>query len=115
MSTSPEIGKSIEAGGINTNYHDQGEGAPVVLFHGSGPGVSAFANWRLVIPQLSSNFRTIAPDIVGFGFTERPDGIKYEMETWIKHAIDFLFEFMDLRRGLFFCITVFNTSISSHF
>ena len=90
MSTSPEIGKSIKAGGINTNYHDQGEGAPVVLFHGSGPGVSAFANWRLVIPQLSSNFRTIAPDIVGFGFTERPDGIKYEMETWIKHAIDFL-------------------------
>ncbi|MFT5133935.1 MAG: 2-hydroxymuconate-semialdehyde hydrolase, partial [Gammaproteobacteria bacterium] len=90
MNTSPEIGKSINAGGINTNYHDQGEGAPVVLFHGSGPGVSAFANWRLVMPHLAKNFLTIAPDIVGFGFTERPDNIKYEMDTWIKHAIDFL-------------------------
>ena len=40
--SNPEIGKSINAGGINTNYHDLGEGYPTVLIHGSGPGVSAF-------------------------------------------------------------------------
>ena len=90
MNTSPEIGSSINAGGIITNYHDQGEGAPVVLLHGSGPGVSAWANWRLVLPHLAQNFRTIAPDIVGFGFTERPEGISYDMETWLKHALGFL-------------------------
>ena len=90
MNTSPEIGSSINAGGILTNYHDQGEGAPVVLLHGSGPGVSAWANWRLVLPHLAQNFRTIAPDIVGFGFTERPEGISYDMETWLKHALGFL-------------------------
>ena len=82
MNTSPEIGSSINAGGILTNYHDQGEGAPVVLLHGSGPGVSAWANWRLVLPHLAQNFRTVTPDIVGFGFTERPEGISYDMETW---------------------------------
>jgi 2-hydroxymuconate-semialdehyde hydrolase len=90
MSTSPEIGTSINAGGIDTNYHDQGEGDPVVMFHGSGPGVSAFANWRLVIPHLAKKFRVIAPDVVGFGYTERPEGISYTMDTWLKHAIDFL-------------------------
>ena len=90
MNTSPEIGSSINAGGILTNYHDQGKGAPVVLLHGSGPGVSAWANWRLVLPHLAQNFRTIAPDIVGFGFTERPEGISYDMETWLKHALGFL-------------------------
>ena len=90
MNTSPEIGSSINAGGILTNYHDQGEGAPVVLLHGSGPGVSAWANWRPVLPHLAQNFRTIAPDIVGFGFTERPEGISYDMETWLKHALGFL-------------------------
>ena len=90
MNTSPEIGLSINAGGIATNYHDQGAGDPVLLLHGSGPGVSAWANWRLVIPHLAENFRTIAPDIVGFGFTERPEGIRYDMETWLKHALDFL-------------------------
>ena len=90
MNTSPEIGSSINAGGIMTNYHDQGEGAPVVLLHGSGPGVSAWANWRLVIPHLAKNFRTVAPDIVGFGFTDRPEGISYDMEIWLRHALDFL-------------------------
>ena len=90
MNTSPEIGSSINTGGILTNYHDQGEGAPVVLLHGSGPGVSAWANWRLVLPHLAQNFRTIAPDIVGFGFTERPKNISYDMETWLKHALGFL-------------------------
>ena len=90
MTTSPEIGLSINSGGIVTNYHDRGQGAPVLLLHGSGPGVSAWANWRLVIPHMADNFRVIAPDIVGFGFTERPDDIRYDMETWLRHALDFL-------------------------
>ncbi|MBX5472317.1 MAG: 2-hydroxy-6-oxo-2,4-heptadienoate hydrolase, partial [Acetobacteraceae bacterium] len=37
MSENPEIGKSVVAAGIRTNYHEQGEGFPVVLIHGSGP------------------------------------------------------------------------------
>ena len=90
MSASMEIGLSINAGGIKTNYHEQGEGSPVVLLHGSGPGVSAWANWRLVIPHLAKDFRVIAPDIIGFGFTERPDNVNYDMETWLKHTLDFL-------------------------
>ena len=90
MNTSPEIGSSVNAGGIATNYHDQGTGDPVVLLHGSGPGVSAWVNWRLVVPHLAQNFRAIAPDIVGFGFTERPEDIRYDMETWLRHALDFL-------------------------
>src|SRR6266849_4689994 len=40
---SPEIGKSIRAGGVLTNYHEAGSGTPVILIHGSGPGVSAWA------------------------------------------------------------------------
>ncbi|MEJ2160963.1 MAG: hypothetical protein P8X53_10855 [Chromatiales bacterium] len=31
----PEIGASIDAGGLVTNYHDAGSGKPVVLLHGS--------------------------------------------------------------------------------
>jgi 2-hydroxymuconate-semialdehyde hydrolase len=88
--SNPEIGRSIHAGGIQTNYHDIGQGEPVLLIHGSGPGVSAWANWRLNIPALAERLRVLAPDMVGFGFTERPEGIQYNMDTWIKHAIDFL-------------------------
>ena len=45
----PEIGKSITAGGVKTNYHDEGNGFPTILIHGSGPGVTAWANWRFNI------------------------------------------------------------------
>lgn len=88
----PEIGLRIDAGGIDTNYHDAGQdsGTPLLLLHGSGPGVTAWANWRLNIPQLAEGRRVVAPDVVGFGYTERPEGIQYNLDTWVGHAIDFL-------------------------
>jgi 2-hydroxymuconate-semialdehyde hydrolase len=85
-----EIGRTIEVNGIQTNYHDYGEKAPVVLLHGSGPGVSAWANWRLTLPELAKNFRALAPDILGFGYTERPAGFKYRLDGWVDHIIGFL-------------------------
>jgi 2-hydroxymuconate-semialdehyde hydrolase len=89
-SENPEIGKTVTAAGIATNYHDVGGGPPVVLLHGSGPGVTAWANWRLVLPRLVPSFRVLAPDIVGFGYTERPAGARYAMDLWVRHALGFL-------------------------
>lgn len=90
-SSNPEIGHSIEAAGIRTNYHDSGgQGAPVLLIHGSGPGVSAWANWRLVMPALAQNARVIAPDMVGFGYSERPAGFAYGMDAWVRQAVGLL-------------------------
>jgi len=86
----PEIANTIKTGSYNTNYHDQGEGFPLLLIHGSGPGVSAWANWRLVIPELSKFARVLALDMVGFGYSDRPDGIELNMKTWVKQTVDFL-------------------------
>lgn len=90
MTQNPEIGKRVRTGGFETNVHDVGSGAPVLLIHGSGPGVSAWANWRLVIPALAKDRRVIAPDMVGFGYTDRPAGIQYSMDTWVQQALDLL-------------------------
>ena len=87
---SPEIASSIVAAGIRTNYHDVGSGHPLLLIHGSGPGVSAWANWRLVMPGLARQARVIAPDMVGFGFTERPAGQRYDMDAWVAQAVGLL-------------------------
>ena len=87
---SPEIGQTITAAGIATNVHISGDGVPVLLLHGSGPGVTAWANWRLTIPPLAEHFTVIAPDIVGFGFTERPEGVTYDLDTWTEHALGVL-------------------------
>ncbi|MFC6238908.1 alpha/beta fold hydrolase [Longivirga aurantiaca] len=86
----PELGSTVVAAGISTNYLHAGSGDPVVLLHGSGPGVTAYANWRLTIPVLSQQLAVYAPDLVGFGFTERPDGVDYSMDTWVGQVVGFL-------------------------
>lgn len=98
MSSNPEIGRSIVAAGIRTNYHDQGQGSPLLMIHGSGPGVSAWANWRLSIPELAKSRRVIAPDMVGFGFSDRPAGHRYGMDTWVEQAVGVLDAF-DIERA----------------
>ncbi|MGH3362610.1 MAG: alpha/beta fold hydrolase [Nocardioides sp.] len=88
--TSPEIGETVVVDGVRTNYHDMGSGDPVVLIHGSGPGVSAWANWRLTLPALSDRFRVLAPDVLGFGYTERPRDARYDLDAWTGHLVGFL-------------------------
>ena len=87
----PAAGKSVVAAGLRTHYLEAGSGKPLVLLHGSGPGVSAWENWAEVIPDLAARLRVIAPDIPGFGATERRADGEYDMAFWVDH----LFAFMD--------------------
>lgn len=83
-----QAGRVIDAGGVPTHLHDAGEGAAVLLLHGSGPGVSAWANWRGVLPELAGSFRVLAPDQLGFGATGRPADGRYGRAAWTQHALD---------------------------
>jgi pimeloyl-ACP methyl ester carboxylesterase len=85
--------KTIDARGIETSYLEAGSGETVLMLHGSGPGVSALANWQRNIPTLAQRFHVLAPDIVGFGTTERPEDIVYSLRTWTDHV----WAFMDAR------------------
>ena len=90
MINNPEVGKSIQCCDIVTNYHDVGTGEPILLLHGSGPGVSAWANWRLTIQALQDQYRLIAPDLAGFGYSQFPENMQFSRENWLKQIIDFL-------------------------
>lgn len=91
MADTPEIGKQLQLGDIRVNYHDEGEGPAVILLHGSGAGVTAWANWRNTIPMLSTNRRVLAPDLVGFGYTESPEDMEFKhLDTWVSQIIDFM-------------------------
>jgi 2-hydroxymuconate-semialdehyde hydrolase len=94
----PELGRRVRTGAFDTNVLEAGTGDPVLFIHGSGPGVSAWANWRLVLPALARERRVIAPDMVGFGFTDRPAGIAYSMDTWVRQALDLL-DALDIERA----------------
>jgi len=43
-----------------------------------------------VMPALSERARVIAPDMVGFGYSERPDGFVYGMDAWVRQAVGLL-------------------------
>lgn len=60
------------------HYLDEGprDGVPVVLLHGSAIGITAAANFYLTIPALvSAGYRVVAPDLIGYGFTEAARGV----------------------------------------
>ncbi len=59
----------VEVDGQRVHVEVAGRGAPLVLVHGFGG--SAYS-WRRVQPRLAQSYRTIAVDLYGFGYSERP-------------------------------------------
>ncbi|HTC87460.1 MAG TPA: alpha/beta hydrolase [Bryobacteraceae bacterium] len=66
----------VEADGVRVFYREAGDpNAPVVLLLHGFPASSFM--FRELIPRLASDYRVIAPDLPGFGFTEIPPDRKY--------------------------------------
>jgi len=61
--------------GHNLHYVDQGTGPLVVMVHGN-PTWSFY--YRNLITHLSKRFRTIAPDHIGCGFSDKPGPKSYD-------------------------------------
>jgi haloalkane dehalogenase len=81
--------------GLRLAHIDEGEGQPVVFVHGE-PTWSFL--WRKVIPPVrDAGFRCIAPDLVGFGRSDKPDDIDfYSYDRHVALAATWL-EDLDLR------------------
>jgi pimeloyl-ACP methyl ester carboxylesterase len=68
--------KRIEADGVDVFYREAGEpDAPVVLLLHGFPSSSHM--YRDLIPRLADEYRVIAPDLPGFGFTNVPEKRAY--------------------------------------
>ncbi|HET9720620.1 MAG TPA: haloalkane dehalogenase [Solirubrobacteraceae bacterium] len=81
--------------GLRLAHLDEGDGSPVVLFHGE-PTWSYL--WRQVIPPLlQAGYRTIAPDLPGFGRSDKP--IDQSWYSYDRHteAAAALLEELDVR------------------
>lgn len=59
--------RTVELSGAPMHYHVAGEGPALLLLHGSGPGVSGWANFRDTLPVMAPHFTTYVPDLPGFG------------------------------------------------
>jgi len=54
-------------------YHDVGDGPPLVLLHGSGPGVTGWRNFAQNLPALTEHFRCLVLEFPGFGVSDPTD------------------------------------------
>lgn len=90
MKSFPRVGETVRTGAYETNVHSEGKGSPVLLLHGSGPGMSAWANWSAALSELSARHLVLAPDLVGFGHTARPADLVCGIEVWVQQAISLL-------------------------
>jgi haloalkane dehalogenase len=71
-----------EVNGLRLAHLDEGEGAPVLFVHGE-PTWSFL--WRKVIPPVrDAGFRCIAPDLAGFGRSDKPTDIDFY--TYDRHT-----------------------------
>src|SRR5947209_9621524 len=76
FSVPPASNRRVEVDGVEVFYRAAGEvSAPVVLLLHGFP-TSSFM-FRELIPRLASDYRVIAPDLPGFGFTHVPAERKY--------------------------------------
>ncbi len=85
--------KFINLRGVNTHYWDTGKGEPILFIHGGGAGADGWGNWNHLMPNFAeAGYRVLAPDMVGFGFSDAPDPRQYEYsnDSRVMHIIDFI-------------------------
>jgi pimeloyl-ACP methyl ester carboxylesterase len=62
----------VKAGNITLHMNEFGEGPPLVLLHGSGPGATSWSNFKGNMPDLGRHFRVLAVDQPGYGLSDKP-------------------------------------------
>ncbi len=80
--------REVTIGTIKTTFLLSGSGEPVILLHGAGAGA---VTWYPSIFTISKNFQVVAPDIIGYGESDKPDA-PYNRPYFSKWLKDFLKE-----------------------
>jgi pimeloyl-ACP methyl ester carboxylesterase len=67
----------------------QGRGETLVFLHDIGAGASSFM-WRKNFDALAADFRVYAPDLLGFGLSDKPAHAPYSADLYVALVRDFL-------------------------
>lgn len=78
---------------VNSNYIDLAglrihcltagdHGSPVILLHGGGVD-SASLSWKCMLPALATSHRVVAPEMPGYGESDRPASFQHTIENYI--------------------------------
>jgi cis-3-alkyl-4-acyloxetan-2-one decarboxylase len=94
----PFQGKRLDRDGLSLHYLDEGQGEPVVMLHGN-PTWSIY--YRSLVTRLRPEYRTIVPDHIGMGLSDKPDDSRYayRLESRVDD-LELLLERLSVRRGI---------------
>jgi len=81
-------GKFIQIDSQNIRYLDAGSGMPLVFIHGFGASIYS---WRKNLGPIAKHRRVCAPDLPGFGYSDKPLDADYSIDAFA----DFVIHFMD--------------------
>lgn len=99
-----EVAAGDGSGKLRMHYVDEGprDAAPVLLLHGE-PSWS-FLYRKMIPPLVAAGHRCVAPDLVGFGKSDKPaERSEYTYARHVEWLRELLFDHLDLRRITLFC------------
>jgi pimeloyl-ACP methyl ester carboxylesterase len=82
------VTETLTIAGLRTNLIRAGKGEPLILLHGLG---ASNYSWRYTIPELAKHYEVFAPDLPGFGRTDKPWDFDYSihgLHTWVLAFMD---------------------------
>ena len=88
--------RDVAARGARVRFVETGDGPPLLLIHGY---LGSHSAWDEAVDGLSPHFRTIAPDLPGFGESEKPPAARYpyNVDVFAESLVD-LVAALDLGR-----------------
>lgn len=86
----PQVRSLYESAyGVKTHYVTAGQGEPLIMIHGGGPGASGATGWANTIPELAKHFKVYAIDLIGNGDSDIPM-MEYSLQTQVEHVAGFI-------------------------
>jgi len=79
----------IEVMGVRTHYLEAGTGPDLILLHSGEYGASAELSWRHNIADLAQNFHVLAPDLPGFGDSDKVYSFSERTGFRVRHLVQF--------------------------
>ena len=79
--------ETLDVAGLKTHLVRAGAGEAVILLHGLG---ASSYSWRFAVEELARHYEVFAPDLPGFGRTEKPYDFDYSIEGLHRWVLSFM-------------------------
>ncbi len=83
---------------MHLHYEEAGQGEPVIMLHGGGPGASGMSNFRDNLPVFAERFRTLVIDQPGYGKSGKPE-VRGNYFTFAAGALKSLMDELNIEKA----------------